>query len=134
MNKPFRSLAATLLAAGIALPAAAASDEEIAKGILAKAVFTVAVPAVAVAAPGLFVGVMVVGTGLMVKTIATGMQRHRGPGFERQPEPQPDAQAATPFPRSGWYRPVAPQYVQAPVDASVFPVSTGMYGAVIPAR
>jgi hypothetical protein len=132
MNRQLRLTAGTLaLSIGLALPTPTRANP--AEAAVTKAGIGLAAVGLAVAAPAVFVAVTAVSTVLMVRSIATGMQRHRGPVFERSElQPYPDAQAAaSPFPAYGRYGSVLPQYEQGTTDASAFPVSTGMYGAVI---
>jgi hypothetical protein len=132
MKRQLRLTAGTLaLSIGLALPTAARANP--AEAAVVKAGIGLAYVGLAVAAPAALVAVAGFGTVLMVRSIATGMQSHNGRAFERSERQQdPDAQAvASPFPASGWYRPVPPQYELGTADASAFPVSTGMYGAVI---
>ena len=158
MNQTIRqSLAAAVLASATALPAAAASNDEIAKATVARAAVGVTRCGMALAAPGLFVALTVFGTGLMVKTIPDGMNRPNPYAQLRRPTRQEQAgfeQSAfvdgSAFPAStgsfGGFIPTATSSLggsnpgearpglerQAFVDASTFPSSTGLYGALIP--
>ena len=102
-------LSAALIAGGTAMPAGAATNEEIAKGIVGKAVFGAAVTALAIAAPGAFVALMAVGTVGIVKTVTMG--------FKHAPHTRPAG--------------IKPSYAYEQASA-VFPASTGVHGAAVP--
>jgi len=122
-------LTAGLLVLSIALAFPSAARAGPAEAAVGKAGIGLAAVGLAVASPAAFVAVVGVGTVLMVGSIAETVSR--APARPARIASRTTDAAASPFPDSGWYKPVSPQYQPASVDASAFPVSTGLYGAVI---
>ena len=128
MNRqPCPTAGLLVLSIALAFPSAACAGP--AEAAAVKAGVGLAYVGLAVASPAAFVAVAGVGTVLMVRSIAETVSR--APARPARIASYTTDEADSPFPPSGWYRPVPPQYELGTADASAFPVSTGMYGAVI---